>query len=247
MRVIVSVCFWVWSVLCLAQNTPQLVSTSPRSSDAEYTQTRVVSLAERRILPLFGELRKTSEQIDAELRFLNDCDKMFTTREEASDFFATRGWEYLQEGQLDTACYRFNLAYLLNDRNVDAYWGLGVVSYQRNELVQAEQILRKGVHLSPDNVPLMVDLATVELRHYTQIGEKGDLEEAHILLQNAVEIDDSYAPAHFGLATAKYYLQEFEGAWRHIHKGRRLDMSLLDIDLVNTLREKLPDPDGFFK
>ena len=92
--------------------TMQFVS-SPRSLDTNLSESRPLTLAERRVLPLFGEQRKTSDQIEDEIRFLSECDKMFTSREEASTFFATRAWEYVQEGQLDTAAYRFNLAYLV--------------------------------------------------------------------------------------------------------------------------------------
>ncbi|WP_229254326.1 type IV pilus biogenesis/stability protein PilW [Dyadobacter sp. NIV53] len=142
--------FVIWLALLLpglgfAQEN-HLASALP-SSDTNVASKRPLELKERRVLPLFGELSKTSVQIDEEIRFLSECDKSFSSRTEASSFFTARAWEYLQEGALDTACYRFNLANLLNDKNVEAYWGLGVVSYQRENWTDAKRMLSKGVNL----------------------------------------------------------------------------------------------------
>ncbi len=224
--------------------TLQFASTT-RSLDTNEARTQ--TLAERQTMPFFGEQRKTSDQIDKEIRFLSDCDKMFASREEASGFFAARAWEYIQEGQLDTAAYRFNLAYLLNEKNVDAYWGLGVVSYQKNQLEEAASILRRGVELAPTNVPLIVDLSTIELRNYTQTAKPEDLEESYRLLKHAASLDSTYAQSFYNLASAEFYRADYPKAWEALHTGRKLNFQLVDFEFVNLLRTKLPDPEGFFK
>ncbi len=224
--------------------TLQFASTA-RSLDTNGART--LTLAERQTVPFFGEQHKTSEQIDKEIRFLSDCDKMFNSREEASNFFAARAWEYVQEGQLDTAAYRFNLAYLLNEKNVDAYWGLGVVSYQKNQLEEAASILRRGVELAPSNVPLMVDLSTIELRNFTQAAKPEDLEDSYKLLKHAASLDTTYAQTFYNLASAEFYRADYPKAWEALHTGRKINFQLVDFEFVNLLRTKLPDPEGFFK
>jgi tetratricopeptide (TPR) repeat protein len=229
----------------LAQNT-HLASAGP-NSDTNVASKKPLELKERRILPLFGEISKTSEQIDEEIKFLSECDKSFTSRTEASSFFATRAWEYLQEGSLDTACYRFNLAQLLNEKNVEAYWGLGVVSYQRENWVDAKRMLSKGISLQGDNVPLLVDLSTVDLKLYAITNRKEELDEAEELLKHATNIDSTYALGQYNLALLHYNLNEPEKSWEHLHKGRALDFSQLNLDFVELLKTKMPDPQGFFK
>lgn len=224
--------------------TVQYASTT-RSLDTNGAQT--TTLAERQTLPFFGEERKSSEQIDTDIRFLSDCDKMFANREEASAFFAARAWEYIQEGQLDTAAYRFNLAYLLNEKNVDAYWGLGVVSYQKNQLEEAASILRRGVELAPGNVPLMVDLSTIELRNFTLTAKPEDLEDSYKLLKHAASLDSTYAQTFYNLASAEFYRTDYLKAWEALHTGRKLNFQLVDFEFVDLLRTKLPDPEEFFK
>ncbi len=232
-------------VMSFAQNTH--LASAGTSTDTNLAPKKPLELNERRVLPLFGEVSKTSEQIDEEIKFLSECDKSFSTRAEASSFFATRAWEYLQEGSLDTACYRFNLAQLLNDKNVEAYWGLGVVSYQRESWVDAKRMLSKGVSLQGDNVPLLVDLSTVELKLYAITSRKEELDEAGELLKHAVSIDSTYALGQYNLALLHYNLNELDKSWEHLHKGRTLDFNQLNLDFVELLKAKMPDPQGFFK
>jgi tetratricopeptide (TPR) repeat protein len=232
-------------VLSVAQEK-HLASAGP-SSDTNVTSKRPLDLKERRVLPLFGELSKTSTQIDEEIRFLSECDKSFSSRTEASSFFTARAWEYLQEGSLDTACYRFNLANLLNDKNVETYWGLGVVSYQRENWVDAKRMLSRGIELQGENVPLLVDLSTVDLKLYALTNRKEELDEAASLLKRASTLDSTYALAQYNLALLHYNLDEADLSWEHLHKGRQLDFSQINFEFVELLKAKKPDPIGFFK
>ena len=232
-------------VFGFAQNT-QLASAAP-NTDTNTAQKRPLELKERRVLPLFGEVGKTSQQIDEEIRFLSECDKSFANRAEASSFFTARAWEYLQEGSLDTACYRFNLAHLLNDKNVEAYWGLGVISYQRENWVDAKRMLNRGIGLQGENVPLLVDLSTVDLKLYAITNRKEELDEAQDLLQRATAIDSTYALGQYNLALLHYNRDELDQSWEHLHKGRLLDFSQMNLDFVELLKAKKPDPQGFFK
>lgn len=240
--------FWLallLPALCSAQQT-HLASAGP-SSDTNVASKKPLELKERRILPLFGELSKTSEQIGEEIQFLSECDKSFSSRAEASSFFSARAWEYLQEGSLDTACYRFNLANLLNDKSVETYWGLGVVSYQRQNWVDAKRMLSRGVELQGDNVPLLVDLSTVDMKLYELTNRKEELDEAATILKHAVALDSTYALGQYNLALVHYNLDQPDEAWVHLHKGRKLDFSQINLDFIELLKAKKPDPEGFFK
>jgi tetratricopeptide (TPR) repeat protein len=246
MKESVVICFALLiPVLGLAQEK-HLASAAPMS-DTNISQRRPLELKEKRVLPLFGEGSKSSEQIDEEIRFLNDCDKSFSSRTEASSFFSARAWEYLQEGSLDTACYRFNLAHLLNDKNVEAYWGLGVVCYQKENWVDAKRMLSRGVSIQANNVPLLVDLSTVDLKLYAINKRQEELDEAYKLLEDAVALDSTYALGQYNLALVHYNRDELEKSWDHLHKGRMLDFNQINFEFIELLKAKLPDPQGFFK
>lgn len=196
--------------------------------------------------PLFGEQPKTAAQIDEEIHFLNDCDRNFASRSEASDFFAARGWDYIASQQLDTAAHRFNLAWLLNDKNPDAYWGLGVVCYQKNRLPDAIRMLRKGLAVDDSNAVLLTDLATVEIKQYQQTPTEVMLADAETHLNQSIAVNPT-ALAYQKLSVIYYLKTNYSKAWEYFHQARALDFSTLDIGYLNDLLIKQPDPKGVFK
>ena len=215
---------------------PVSISTDAAETTSEATQT----------LPLFGERAKTAAQIDKEIHFLNDCDRNFASRPEASTFFAARGWDYISNGQLDTAAHRFNLAWLLNDQNADAYWGLGVVCYQKNQLPIAIRMLKKGLAVDDSNSVLMTDLATVEIKRYQEKPDEEVLTDAETHLQRAVSFNPN-ALSYQKLSIVYFLRANYPKAWDYFHQARQLDLSSLDLGFLNELLAKQPDPKGVFK
>ncbi len=221
---------------------------------AQDTQTQVVKkkLAPKgvniHLLPLFGEFEKTDAQKAVDTEFLKACDLNFKTRSEASEFFATRAWEYLGEGEKDTATYRFNLAYLLDDENSDVYWGLGVIAYQNEKYAQAIDLMNRGLEIEDDdNVTLIVDLSTVYIKCFTVDAEKEDLKKAFELLTKALTKQPESANALMQLSLAKLLNEEIDEAWERFHQGYELDPDNASIEILEGLLSKKDDPRGIFK
>lgn len=221
---------------------------------AQDTQTQVVKkkLAPKgvniHLLPLFGEFEKTDVQKTVDAEFLKACDANFKTRSEASEFFATRAWEYLGEGEKDTATYRFNLAYLLDDENSDVYWGLGVIAYQNEKYAQAIDLMNRGLEIDDDdNVTLIVDLSTVYIKCFTVDAEKEDLRKAFELLTKALTKQPESANALMQLSLAKLLNEEIDEAWERFHQGYELDPDNASIEILEALLAKKDDPRGIFK
>ena len=242
----------LWGMMLLpgladAQSGQFITSMRTAGAPATAVVAATATTQNSRLLPLFGERSKTAEQIDQEIKFLNDCDQNFASRDEASQFFATRGWEYVAESQLDTATYRFNLAWLLNDKNADVYWGLGVVCYQQSKLSDAIRMLKKGLAVADTNAMLMTDLATVQIKQYQTTQDSTELNEAESLLQKAITLQPANATALMKLSLVRFVRADYGPAWTYFHRARVLDLSTLDLSYLNELMAKLPDPQGVFK
>ena len=200
-------------------------------------------------LPLFGGFEKTeSQQVDDQL-FLSDCDKNFATRKEAGEFFAKMGWDYLSEGDKNTAINRFNLAYLLDNEIIDSYWGLGVIEYQQENYSSAIKLMSKGIELSDgQNYVLMVDLATVYIK--TALANTNsviEINQAKKLLENAVKIQPNYSLAYLQLAVVYLFENQPDEAWTQFHKGYELNPTELNREVLAELLTRKDDPKGFFK
>ena len=232
------------SFFSLAQ-TPSL----PLASSKEVTKKENLNSDNQdiRYIPLFGSEKKAEEQMINSTKFLIQCDKSFKDRLDASKFFADRGWEYLNEGLLDTATYRFNLCFLLNKENSDAYWGLGSISYQKGRYEESTKLLRKSLKLSPKNSILMVDIATVQLACYKEKKNCDDIDYALRLLEISLQIDNTNANGWLKYSIAEYQLEHYEKAWEYLHKCRLLDISFVDTTYIQELLTKQTDPMGIFK
>lgn len=202
---------------------------------------------EAKYLPLFGQ-KALSKKDQTELnQFVESCDASFGSRKEASDFFVERAWEYVTAGKLDTATYRFNLLHALNDQSVDAYWGLGVITFQRKDFPKAIEFLEKGLSLDTAQAILRVDLAVVQLSCYLKQMECGTLDGVEGHLAIALRQQPGYGMAWMKRAQVAYLQERYADAWTYLHTCRKLDITQLDINLGQLLAEKMPDPEGVFK
>jgi len=200
-----------------------------------------------RLQPLFGGLSAADATRLFGAAQLDAIAASFGSREEASTFFATKGFEYLSESQPDTATYRFNLAWLLNPRNANAYRGLGIVASTQPTPDAAIALLNQGLALAPADGLILSDLGTSHLIRYGLTKKKKDLTTGTELLQRATIIDPTNAIAWQQLARAYFYQEKYPQSWEAVHKGRTSDMSSLDFGLIGELQARQPDPQGVFK
>ncbi|MBT9392011.1 hypothetical protein KLP40_02440 [Hymenobacter sp. NST-14] len=231
------------AALLLGAAAPAQAQRKAKKAPAETSS----SLAEIRLKPLFGGLTPVQAEQALGTATISNLAGSFASRAEASRFFSTKGYEYLAENQPDTAAYRFNLAWVLDPANPNAYHGLGIVASSAPTPDQAIDLLQRGLTLAPDNAFLLADLGTSYLIRYEQGKKKKDLTTGRELLQKATTQDPTNATAWQQLARAHYYQEEYAQAWEAIHKGQSSSLASVDFNLVADLLAKLPDPEGKFK
>ncbi|OGX86403.1 hypothetical protein BEN48_13050 [Hymenobacter glacialis] len=222
-------------------------TTSSTNADGSLATTAGTAAQSARLQPLFGGLTPAqATQLIGETQ-LKAIAASFASAAEASAFFTTKGYEYLGENQPDTAAYRFNLAWLLDPKNAEAYRGLGIVSSNRAASDAAIELLAKGYALAPGSALLMGDLGASYLIRYGKTKKKKDLSAGMELLQRATTTEPANAVAWQQLARGLYYQEKYAEAWDAVHKGQSMNVSSLDFDLISDLKDKLADPKGIFK
>jgi tetratricopeptide (TPR) repeat protein len=179
--------------------------------------------------------------------FVASCDASFGSRAEAVAFFAERAWEYVATARLDTATQRFNLISALDPNSVDAFWGLGVISFQRGDNDLAIRLLNKGLELDSTQAMMRVDYAIVKLSCYEKGQDCGTLDEVEAELKHALAQDPKNANAWMKRCQVAYYKENYELAWTYFHEARMADILQLDLNFGSLLAAKMPDPKGIFK
>jgi tetratricopeptide (TPR) repeat protein len=113
---------------------------------------------DRNLLPKYGGLPKTEWQKEADETFIAAMDDQFHgDRNRASMDAAARGWRYLAEHNLADAMRRFNQAWLLNNNNGTALWGMAAVEASSDKydeslklFAEAEQFVGSEINFSVD-------------------------------------------------------------------------------------------------
>lgn len=100
----------------------------------------------------------------------------------------------LQEGDLEAAGARLNLALEYNPEFVEAVTNLGLVELQRGNLTRARQLLSRAKRLNPDLAQPHHGLGVLAEREY-----RPDLAQEHY--QDALAVDPGFVPARSNLAT----------------------------------------------
>jgi tetratricopeptide (TPR) repeat protein len=224
-------------------------SSQPAQAQRKKKEAAPVELTNAsRLLPLYGGASPAQAQQFVGVAVLADIDRSFASRAEASKFFSTKGFEYLVEHQPDTAAVRFNLAWVLDPQNADAYRGLAVLLSQRKApATEVQTLLLQGLAVAPTNAYLLTDAATTAADRYATTKKKKDLTEAAGYVQRALLADPNNADAWQTQARIRYEQEDYAGAWEAVHKGQALNMGSLDFNLIGDLKEKLPDPQGTFR
>ena len=198
--------------------------------------------------PPIEYLLKIESQRNSYNELLNECQHSFSTPAEASIFFSKMGWNYLSEGNRKEARKRFDWAYLLDEKNVDAFWGLGVMTFQEERFEESTLFMERGLDVDKSkNVTLMVDLATVYIKLFTQTEQPEHLARAFELTEKAIEIHPLYVDAYMQKGLAELIDGKVDNAWISFHKGYEIEPKETDIHLLTNLLAQKPDPKGIFK
>lgn len=162
-----------------------------------------------RLLPRYGHVLKSPDQLEADEKFRERTKNMstFTDFRYASMEMINLGFQYLREGDLRTAMYRFNQAYLLDPTNTDDYWGYGAVYMQLGQLDIAEEIYKRGLSLDLTNHHLYTDLATIYSIRSQKNNDTVALNMAISLFEKSYAIEPKDVNTVYKLSVC-YYLKE---------------------------------------
>lgn len=123
-----------------------------------YTVWKEQSKTNIRLLPEYGHAAKTKQQLETDSAFIKTATQK-ESPEKASEALVQLGFKYLNNGDPQTAMYRFNQAWLLNPKNPEIYWGFGSVYFSFKDYRNAVMQYNEGLSLDPKNKGILKDKA----------------------------------------------------------------------------------------
>lgn len=176
-----------------------------------------------RLLPKYGHMPKTAEQKQSDREFVDATvqqEEFNGDRSAASDHLISLGFDYLYRGDVKTAMYRFNQAYLLDSSNTDIYWGYGAVYMTLGNYEKAKEQYDEGLSEDPNNTHLLTDLGTYYMAQYyglEPIDKKAaisNLDSAMTYMHRSYELDNTDQNTTFKLSTLYWNKGDCDNAWK---------------------------------
>ena len=168
-------------------------------------------------------------------------------RRKASDHMITVGFGYLYGGDLVTAMYRFNQAYLLDSTNTDIYWGYGGVYMTLGKYDEARVQYEEGLEIDPENTHLLTDLGTYYTVQYQKIGHKSELLAAEYLHKarayflSSYELDPRDQNTLYKLSVNYFASENCKEAWKYHLEGKALGGKQISPGFDTAMEHKCAD------
>ena len=175
--------------------------------------------------------------------YLEAAIKSAGSREAAARIEIARGWKQLKQGDLEVAAQSFTMAYKLDPKNVEVYWGLGNTMTQQGRYVAATTYYERATKIDPHNAKLMADVGLSQT--YSAYKSTSDPEKQKERVQQAMQwfdsaekIDPNRAIIYANRAIALYILKDYAGAWKQIEKAETLERDSVDKRFLADLTAK---------
>ena len=187
-----------------------------------YEQWKEEAKTEIRLLPEYGNVQKTPGQIQADQELIKTELAQNGTHRKASEALIKLGFDYLYRGDVKTAMYRFNQAWLLDPKNANVYWGYGAIYFIFNDTGEAFKQYRKGLILDPNSSNILTDKATIYMSMVANGGNQDYLTKAIEAFNKSYKIDPLNQNTLFKLSAAYFYKKDCKNAWKFYNECMKL-------------------------
>lgn len=200
-----------------------------------------------RLLPKYGHQKKTEEQKQLDEKFINETiqqDQFKGDRTAASNHMIKLGFSYLYRGDLKTAMYRFNQAYLLDTANTDIYWGYGAVYMTLGDYEKAKKQYEEGLSFHPSNTHLLTDYGTYFMAQYYGLqpidekNAKSNLDSAIVYMNKSYQLDNKDQNTLYKLSICYWLNDDCDNAWKYYDECKVLGGQPITEDYTNDLKKK---------
>jgi Tfp pilus assembly protein PilF len=199
-----------------------LIYVSSFGQQITYKEWQQEAKTEIRLLPQYGNAKKTIGQIEADNELIAGELKDHGTHRKASEALVKTGFDYLYRGDAKTAMYRFNQAWLLDPKNENAFWGFAIVYFNFQDYNEALKQLEKGLLLNPKSSNILTDKATIYIVYYQSSNNPSYFNKALELFKQSYAIDPLNQNTLFKLSVAYFNKNDCSNAKRFYNECMKL-------------------------
>jgi tetratricopeptide (TPR) repeat protein len=203
-----------------------------------------VRAQEQNLLPKYGDAPKSAELKAADKVFIDGMDHDYHgDLKQASSDMALRGWQYLKGGDPDDAMRRFNQAWLLNNRNGTALWGMAAVESDRDKPDESLKLFREADPLVGDDLNFEIDYSRAIAVAANANKDGALLQDAYQRFQKIYKRAPQNARNLKNWAVALFNNEKYSEAWEKVKLVEATaTKGALDPQFIAALEAKMPRP-----
>jgi hypothetical protein len=192
----------------------------------------------KRLLPKYGHIPKSANELESDSIFIKSILETDGTLQQGSKHLVELGFNYMQQGDIRTAMYRFNQGWLLDSLNANVYWGFGAVNAYFGQTDEQIKKYTEGLELDPLNTNILTDYGTIHLGNFYDTDNKYELYLAIELLRKAYQQDPENYNTLFKLSICYYNLDDCYFAWKYWDKSVEFGGMPIMENFTRDLRKK---------
>lgn len=208
------------------------------AQQVSYENWQAEAKTEINMQPEYGNVPKSQEQKEADNEFIKTVLQSDTTMHRGSEHLVNLGFTYLYRGDIKTAMYRFNQAWLLDPKNENVYWGYGAIYGGFNDYPAALVQYNKGLAINPKNTNILTDKATIYMMMFQRGGTGDNLKTAIQTFKSSYAIDSLNQNTLYKLSICYFLNNDCKTALRYYNECKKLGGTPISGDFTKALLEK---------
>jgi tetratricopeptide (TPR) repeat protein len=204
----------------------------------------VAGAQDRNLLPKYGSLPKLKWQEEADAKFVATEDEEYHgDRNKASMDISTRGWQYLAAGNLADAMRRFNQAWLLNNSNGTALWGMAAVESSSGKSDESLKLFAEAEKFSGSEINFSVDYAKALGRAGVEQKDDAKLKDAFDRFEHIYQQAPQNTKNLQNWAMTLFFKERYSEAWAKVKLAEATpNKGELDPRFLAALQSRMPRP-----
>ena len=190
-----------------------------------------------RLFPKFGGAVKNEEQKKADQELIETYTKQQGTRHKGSEVLVKLGFDYFYKGDLRTAMYRFNQAWLLDPKNENAFWGFASIYFNFGDLDNAMKQLNEGLELNPRSSNILTDKGTIHFALFQPHHDQKELSAAADLFRQSYAIDPKNQNTLFKLSVVYFIKNDCNNALKYYKECKALGGKPLTQEYIQAIEK----------
>jgi tetratricopeptide (TPR) repeat protein len=199
-------------------------------------QQSTILAQEMNLLPKYGLLPKSEALKKSDEVFIKTMDQIYKgNRKKAAKDLSARGWQFLQQDDPEDAMRRFNQAWLLDNSNGPAVWGMAAIEADQGKFDESLKLFAEAeAHVGND-----INFAT----DYAKALAMKLLNDAFARFARVYEKAPRYTLNLVHWAFALYNAGNYAEAWKKVKLIEAAPGGAkLDPQFVDNLKSKMPRP-----